>query len=82
MIDIKFQINGNNVNANNLREALEATSLSTVTAKVEQSVGHLRCAKHGRSPKIKVNGRNLRNLSFEVSGCCPELIEKARAALA
>lgn len=82
MVHIKFQINGKNVNANNLREALEAASLSTVSAKVEQSVSHLRYAEHGQSPKIKVKGRNLRNLSFEVSGCCPDLIEKACATLA
>lgn len=82
MIDIKFKMNGRNVNTNNLRKALETASLSSVTAKVEQSLRYLRCAEHGQSPKIKVNGRNLRKHSFEVTGCCPDLIEKVRAMLA
>ena len=81
MIDIKFQINGNNVNANNLQKELESASLSAITTNVKRSMGRLKCAEHGQSPKIKVKGQKLRNLSFEVSGCCPDLIEKARAAI-
>ena len=62
-----------------MEDALESLILSQVAESVKESVGNLRCAEHGQSPKIKVKGRNLDNLSFDISGCCDDLIEKVRA---
>ena len=79
MFDISFEINGRKVNPNDMENALESLILSQVAESVKESVGNLRCAEHGQSPKIKVKGRNLDNLSFDISGCCDDLIEKVRA---
>ena len=79
MLDISFEINGRKVNPNNVKDVLESAILSQVAESIKKSVGNLRCAEHGQSPKIKVKGRNLDNLSFNISGCCEDLIEKVRA---
>ena len=81
MFDISFEINGRKVSPNNVKDVLESAILSQVAESVKKSVGNLRCAEHGQSPKIKVKGRNLKKLSFEISGCCDALIEKVRAKL-
>ena len=75
MLDISFEINGKKVNPNNVKNALDSAILSQVAESVKKSVGNLRCAEHGQSPKIKVKGHNLDNLSFDISGCCNDLIE-------
>ena len=81
MFDISFEINGRKVNPNDMEDALESLILSQVAESVKESVGNLLCAEHGQSPKIKVKGRNLDNLSFDISGCCDDLIEKVHAKL-
>lgn len=81
MIEISFEINGKKVNPNNLKDALQAAALSSVADSVKKSIGSLRCLEHGQSPKIKVKGKDLANLSFEVSGCCDYLIGKVEKKL-
>jgi hypothetical protein len=57
--------------------------LSGVAESIKSSVGSIsiRCAEHGQAPKIKIKGRNIDNLSFDVSGCCDSLINKVEAKL-
>jgi hypothetical protein len=75
MIDISFEINGRKVTQSNMDNALESALLQSMQESITKSVGAARCPAHGQSPKIKVMGRNLNSLSFEVSGCCNQLIE-------
>jgi len=81
VIEISFEINGKKVNPNNIKDALEAAFLNSVQESIRKSVGSVRCQEHGQSPKIKVKGRNLDTLSFEVVGCCEGLIEEAKRKL-
>ena len=53
MLDISFEINGRKVNPNNMKDALESAILSQVAESVKKSVGNLRCAEHGQSPKLR-----------------------------
>ena len=81
MIDISFEINGRKVNPNNMGDALEAAMLSQVADSIKKSVGSVRCSEHNKAPKIIIKGKNLDNLSFEVSGCCDTLIEQVSKKL-
>lgn len=81
MIDIKFQIGGRPVNSKNTKGAIEGAILDSVQNSIKKSVGTVRCSEHGSSPIVLVNGRSLDNLSFEVSGCCEDLIEKVKEKL-
>ncbi len=81
MLDISFEINGRKVRPNNIGDALEAAALTQVSDSIKRSVGAIRCREHHKAPKIVVKGRNLDNLSFEVSGCCDTLIEQVKKKL-
>jgi hypothetical protein len=81
VIDVSFEINGKKVSPGNMGNALESTLLQSVQESITKSVGSARCPEHGQRPKIKVKGRNLNSLSFEVSGCCDQLIETVKETL-
>ncbi len=81
MIDISFEINGRKVNPNIVADAFERAVLEGKTTSINDSVGSLRCSMHGSSPRITCKGRNLNNLSFEVSGCCQQLMNTVRTRL-
>ncbi len=81
MIDITYEINGRKVNPNSFGNAIEQAVLGQIADHIKKAVGSVRCPEHHQAPKIKVKGRNLDNLSFEVSGCCEKLIEKVTQKL-
>jgi len=81
VIDINFEINGRKVSPRNMGNALESALLQSVQDSITRSVGSARCSQHGQRPKIKVKGRNLDSLSFEVAGCCDQLIDSVKKTL-
>lgn len=81
MIDITFEINGRKVNPNNFKNAIESEILSSIKDTITKSVGSIYCREHNQKPKIIVKGRNLENLSFQVSGCCDTLIKEVEQKL-
>jgi len=81
VIDINFEINGRKVSPRNMGNALESALLQSVQDSITRSVGSARCPEHGQRPKIKVKGRNLDSLSFEVAGCCDQLIDSVKKKL-
>jgi hypothetical protein len=81
MIDISFEINGRKVSPRNVGNALESAMLQSVQDSVTKAVETARCPEHGQKPKIKVKGRSLDSLKFEVSGCCNGLIEEVHRKL-
>jgi len=81
MIDISFEINGRKMSPRNVGNMLESAMLQSVQDSISKAIGSARCSEHGQKPKIKVKGRNLDSLKFEVSGCCDNLIEEVRRKL-
>lgn len=81
MIDISFEINGRKVSPNSVSDAFEKAVLDGITSSIKSSVGTIRCAVHGSSPRVTCKGRNLDNLSFEVSGCCQQVMDTVRKRL-
>lgn len=77
MIDVRFEVGGRRVNPNNLGNALEKAVYSQVRDSIAKSLRGVRCSEHGSSPRVTVKGRSLDNLSFEVEGCCQDLIDRA-----
>jgi hypothetical protein len=80
MIDISFEINGRKVNPNQMGNALEQALLSSIKDEVTQKVRSIRDPKTGERPKIKVKGRSIDSLSFEISGS-EDLVARVRKAL-
>lgn len=81
MIDISFEINGKKVTPRNMGSALDAAILQSVQESVKKAVGLARCPIHGQTPKIKVKGRKVDSLNFEISGCCDQLIKTVKKKL-
>ncbi len=81
MIDISFDINGRKMSPRNVGDTLESAMLQSIQDSISKAVGSARCPEHGQKPIIKVKGRNLDSLKFEVSGCCDSLIEEAKRKL-
>lgn len=79
MLDLSFEINGRKVNPNKIENALETAVLNKVTESIKKTVGSIRCSEHHQAPKIKVKGKNLNDLSFNVSGCCEGLIAEVKS---
>lgn len=77
MIDVSFEINGRKVSPNRVGDALEKAILQEVADNVKKALSSVRCREHGERPRVKVKGRSLDSLSFEVEGCCQELIDAA-----
>ena len=68
MIDISFEINGRKVNPKKVGDVLEQATLDSVRKQIIRKVGSIRNPKTGERPKINITGKNLDNLSIEVSG--------------
>jgi hypothetical protein len=80
MMDISFEINGRRVNPNQMGNALEQALLSSIKDEVTRKVRSICDPVTGERPKIKVKGRSLDNLSFEISGS-EDLVAHVRKAL-
>lgn len=81
MIQITYEINGKKINPNNLKNALEKAIFTSVSDSIKKSIGNVRCSEHRKAPSIKVKGRSIEQLSFEVSGCCEVLVDKIKKKL-
>lgn len=81
MIDVTFEIGGRKVSPNRFGDELERAVLKQVSNNVKRSLSAVCCPRHGRQPKVTIKGRRIDNLSWEVQGCCQQLIDKALAKL-
>lgn len=79
MLNISCVINGRKVSPNNIANVLESAMLAKIIESVRNTVGSISCKEHGESPSITIEGRNLNDLNFEVSGCCETLIEEVKS---
>lgn len=75
---VKIEIDAN---LKNLKNVIEKAAIEAATEHVKKAVGSLRCSEHSKSPIVKIKGSSLKNLSFEVSGCCEDLIAKVQRKL-
>lgn len=80
MIDISFEINGRKVRPSQLGNELEKAAFEAIKKDIVRKVGNIRAPKTGQRPRIKVKGRSLDKLSFEVSGS-EELVERVKQKL-
>jgi hypothetical protein len=81
MIDISFEINGKKVDPDKIGDALEVGILKEIIESITESVGSVRCQKHGGTPRIVCKGGAIESLSLEVSGCCDGLTKIVKKRL-
>ena len=59
-------------------DVLDILFLKHIRDVIENSLASVHCPKHNREPAVKVLGPSIDNLTYEISGCCQDLIEKTR----
>jgi hypothetical protein len=80
LLEIKFEINGRVVNADNVGDALGQACLAAVEEYVRAKLDGIRDPDTGEFPVVAVHGRDLEHLSFAATGSA-RLVELVRAAL-
>jgi hypothetical protein len=68
MLDIHFEVGGRRVNASDLGQELEDMVFTAIADSLHTQLSGVRDPDTGEFPVIAVRGRDLSNLSFEVSG--------------
>lgn len=81
MVSISFEINGKKVDPKNIANVIESAFLKHVESSLKSAVGSIRCREHAQSPRILAKGRGLKDLTFEVFGCCDAVINEVKMKL-
>lgn len=81
MIDITYEVGGRKVSPNQFGNELEKAILTEIADNVKKALGSVTCPDHGKSPNVTIKGRDINNLSWEVSGCCQKVIDLATKKL-
>ena len=78
MVDVSFEIKGEKVEPDNMKDVLDILFLKHIIKKINSSIGSISCNEHGKQASVLVKGKNIDNLDYEVSGCCEDLIKKVK----
>jgi hypothetical protein len=74
MVKISFKVDGKEVKADSLADAMMQSIFNSIEEQVRDVVGVLSCPIHQESPQVIIHGDNLEDLKLEFKGCCDELI--------
>ena len=80
-MNVEVFINGTTLTERNTQSGLEKILYQTVSQRLEEHVGHMKCRDHGGDFRIIAIGNSLNSLRFEVKGCCHRFIEKVQSKL-
>lgn len=70
-------------NGRDAEDALNKAAFPQVRDNMAAALREARCPVHGLHPtKVEVIGHDLKSLEWRVYGCCPEIQEGARRAIA
>jgi len=81
MVEVLFEIKGKEVEPEGMKDVLDIIFLEYLRGEVRDCLGSVQCKKHDCKPKVKIKGQSLDNLTYEVSGCCPEFIEEVEGKI-
>ena len=73
--------NGRRIRPNQIASELEKAMAQKAAESIRNKVSHVRCRAHGQPARVLVRGRSLKDMAFDVSGCCDELIEEVKRKL-
>jgi hypothetical protein len=81
MVRVEFQIGGRRVQPTALRNRLQRAVLEAIERSIRDRVRAPRCSGHASAIVVMGQGPTFDDLSFELSGCCPEGVEQAKQRL-
>ena len=80
-IEIKFVVGGREVSPDDFGDAAKVQVYKHIRASVTERLRGVRCAEHGGSPQVTVEGSSLDKLEWKITGCCERLRDEAQRAL-
>ena len=80
MIEIVFEVAGRKIHPDQIGDALERAIFENVRKQLVAKVGSVRDPETGATPRLRVTGRKLDELSIEVEGS-PALIAEVKRRL-
>ena len=81
MFKTSLELNGRPVRSGALGRELEKAMVKEVEDSVKKTVSQVHCRTHGQVARVTVRGRTLRNMEFDISGCCDDLVNEVRQRL-
>lgn len=82
MFDLEFKINGRKVRPDQMEKELEKAMFADIKKEMADKVRRIRCPKHGQAARVTPRGHSIKQLSWSVEGCCDELIDRVKKAIA
>ena len=77
MANVRFEVGGRTVSPDRFADELEKGIYSQVSENISKALRGVRCVEHGEVPTVIVKGRSMKDLKFEVHGCCQDLIDRS-----
>lgn len=77
MIKVTFKIDGKEVRPDQIADTLEKSIVKSITQNIVKELSSVYCSEHGRYPEVTVIGKTLDKLSFQIHGCCQDIIDRA-----
>ena len=62
-------------------DALDRLMRDGILEHMRKALGSVRCSHHHKEPNVRVHGRSLEDLSWEIEACCPVMHEQVDRAL-
>ena len=81
MFSLEVELNGKRVAPGQLSNMIEDMLLTHISEEITNKIGRVRCPEHNQYAKVKAKGRSIDKLSFEISGCCQQLVDQCNKAL-
>lgn len=81
MLEVTVQLNGKKIDPKRLSNEIEKAALAHVITSVEAKLRNIKDPETGERPKVKIVGRSLDKLEFQISASSDELRRRAVDAL-
>ncbi len=80
MLEIDVVINGKLIQPDS-QDELERIVRDTVSKRIIQILGPIRCPEHHGYPHIVAKGRSINKMDLDVKGCCGSLVQSVEEKL-
>lgn len=80
-VDLTYTLGGRKVSRDQFFKGLEGEIRKTASDNVTRQVQRVRCPKHGQTARVTGLRETHDGFGFEISGCCDELVERAKGVI-
>lgn len=78
MLDITLKIDGRDCRLDQIGKELEKAAMADLKEQIQREVSRIRCPIHGQVARVRASGQGIDRLSWEIDGCCDDLVERVK----